>query len=278
MPERCRLLVPGHSRDGDGIAEPVWVGNCDDAARGNDLRQDGARNPEPLQERFVPVEPLQVQQLCARGIADVRGMDGPARELGDQPGVDGSKSQFAPLGAQACLRHVIEQPGELGSGKIRIEHEAGTAPDFVLQTLFAQARTLVRSAPVLPDNGIAQCASAIALPQDGGFALIGDADGSQIVRAQARALQGLAGAAQLRFPDFLGIVLHPSRLWIDLPQFAPRHRHRPSLAIEDDCTRTGRPLIQGQNVPSLLRWFPCAAHRTLHSEDPASDVRLQHRF
>ena len=59
----------------------------------------------------------------------------------------------------------------------------------------------------------------LPVPHHRGFALVGDADGRQIVRAQAALLHRFGDHFLGAAPDFFGIVLHPSRLGIDLLVF-----------------------------------------------------------
>ena len=43
-------------------------------------------------------------------------------------------------------------------------------------TLLLQSVAVLNRAAVLPDNGVGQRLSGLSIPQDGGFALIGDGD------------------------------------------------------------------------------------------------------
>ena len=69
----------------------------------------------------------------------------------DQPGVDRAEGQFAGLRAPTRVGHMVEQPAQLGSGKIRIEPQAGAFGEqrFVLHQLRAHRC----GAPVVPHDG-----------------------------------------------------------------------------------------------------------------------------
>ena len=103
-----------------------------------------------------------------------------ARQMPDQPGIHGTESEFTALGARSRAWKIIQQPGDLGTAEIRIDNETGA---LAYQTLGTDAPEFVaqrRSAAVLPDNRVMEWFTALAVPHDGGFALIGDADGHQV--------------------------------------------------------------------------------------------------
>ena len=89
--------------------------------------------------------------------------------------------------------------------------------------------------------------AASALPEQGGFALIGDADRSQGARRDRGLGQRLGYDAGLRGPDLQRIVLDPPRLGINLGEFPLRHGADRPTVVEDDRPGTGGSLIQGQH-------------------------------
>ena len=56
----------------------------------------------------------------------------------------------------------------------------------------------------------------MTIPNDRGLALVGDPDGRDVGRAQFAVRQRFAHDCLRTAPDFLGVVLHPARLRIDL--------------------------------------------------------------
>jgi hypothetical protein len=87
-----------------------------------------------------------------------------------------------------------------------------------------------------------------AVPQCRRLALIGDADRSQIARRDTRILQRALRRFELRAPDIVGIVLDPARLGKVLRKLALVDAADRAAMIENDRARTGRPLIERENV------------------------------
>ena len=88
----------------------------------------------------------------------------------------------------------------------------------------------------------------MAVPDDGGLALVGDADGGEIAGHEAALLERVgddfAGAA----PDLIGVVLHPAGLRKDLFVFLLGDGDDAAGAVEDDESRAGRALVDGADV------------------------------
>ncbi|MNU91015.1 hypothetical protein D3C71_808950 [compost metagenome] len=111
----------------------------------------------------------------------------------------------------------------------------------VLPQLVAQGG----GAAVLPYDGPGQRAARGAFPDDGGFALVGDADGGQVGGCGAGIAQGFARHVELAVPDLVGIVLDPARTGIVLAEFALADAAHDAFAVEHDGPGTGRALVQG---------------------------------
>jgi hypothetical protein len=84
----------------------------------------------------------------------------------------------------------------------------------------------------LPDDGVINRVSGVAIPNDRGLALIGDADRSHIVWSRAGAGQCLKSDRNLGGSDLLGIMLDPSGLGKNLIELALRDRANGSFPIE----------------------------------------------
>ena len=84
---------------------------------------------------------------------------------------------------------------------------------------FAQARRRIGGAAILPDDGVVDRLAGVAIPEDGGFALVGDADGGDVAGVMPAFFSALNGDSPLRLPDLVRIMLDPSGLRKDLAKF-----------------------------------------------------------
>ena len=111
-----------------------------------------------------------------------------------------------------------------------------------------EARDIFSNAHVLPDNGIGNGPAGRAVPDDRGFALIGDANGGKICRTEAprgeRCGDDLPGAA----PDFNGIVLNPTGARVDLFVLLLRGGDDARGLVEDHEARARGSLIDGSDI------------------------------
>ena len=75
-----------------------------------------------------------------------------------------SESEF-PAGRQVCrVGDVLQQPGELAAGKIRVEQKSGLGSDEGFMTGFLEPRAQSGRAPILPDNGAMERTPGRAVP------------------------------------------------------------------------------------------------------------------
>ena len=77
---------------------------------------------------------------------------------------------------------------QLGGGKIRIQQKASLLRDFSLISFCAQTITKRRCAPILPHNCPMDWRAGFAVPHQGCFTLVGNADGRDIFGCAARLL------------------------------------------------------------------------------------------
>jgi hypothetical protein len=169
-------------------------------------------------------------------------------ELPHQPAVHRAKGQFAALGCLARAGHVVQHPLQLGAGEIGIDQQPGFGLDGVGMALLAQLCAGGLGAPVLPDDGVVHGLAGLAVPQNGGFALVGDAHGAHVAGRDARLGQRLARGGELGAPDFQRVVLHPAGAGVDLGQFELRLRHDVAQFVENDAARTGGALVECKQV------------------------------
>ena len=84
-------------------------------ARRPHLGQHAARHAQHAQQFVVPVERVDVEQHRPRGVGDVGHVGLAARQLPDEPAVDGAEGQLAGLGLRTRTGDVVENPGDLAA-------------------------------------------------------------------------------------------------------------------------------------------------------------------
>ena len=100
----------------------------------------------------------------------------------------------------------------------------------------------------LPNDRVADRNTSHAVPRNGRFALIRDADRRDILGGDARLMHGLPHRVKLRLQDFHRVVLDKARARINLRQFPLTHTGHAAQRVEQHGSRAGRSLIQGKDV------------------------------
>jgi hypothetical protein len=90
--------------------------------------------------------------------------------------------------------------------------------------------------------------AGVAIPDDGGLALVGDPDGGDIGRADIRLREHLGCDSGLSGPDIARVVLDPAGLWENLRKFFLRDGDDRAGVIEHDRAGAGRALVESENV------------------------------
>ena len=86
------------------------------------------------------------------------------------------------------------------------------------------------------------------VPYDGGFPLVGDADGGDLLGFDAALGNGFHHDGILAGIDLHGVLFHPARLRIELGKFLLGHLDDVLGLIEENGPAGGSALIQGQDV------------------------------
>ena len=242
------LLVAGHAQHRDSGAEQFGLGAAEIGGAVEHLRQQAARNVEQRQQLLVPLLAVDVEQQGARGIAGVGAMRLATAQTPQQEAVDGAEAQFAALGALAGARHAVENPAQLGGGKVGVDQQAGLLrhPRFV--TGGFQPGTVVGGAAVLPDDGRMDRCAGRGIPDDGGLALVGDADGQHLLGPEPLARQHLTTDLEGAQPDLFGVVLDPAILGEVLLELALGTGQVQTLGTEDNGAGAGGALVDGKQV------------------------------
>ncbi len=209
------------------------------------LRQHRVRDGEQAQQFIVPGAGVDIEELGPAGVGRVGCVHAAAGEAPQKKTVDRAEGQLACLRGGAGALHVIEDPAELGGGKIGIDQQAGARADQPLGALFAQAIADARGAAILPYDGVMDGFSARAIPDNDRFALVGNADGGDGIFF---ALDSLAGGRQRVAPDIFGIVFHPAAIGIMLGEFPPVGCQGAGVFVEEDGAGRCRALIDRQDT------------------------------
>ena len=239
------MLVARHAADANGRAEQFGRGLAELTGAVAHLRQQARRHAKQAAKFFVPLSAADIEQQRARGIAGVGGMDFSAGQPPQQKAVDGAEREFARFGRGPRTIDVIEQPGDLAGGKIRVEDQPGLGGYRGFMTAVAECLAKIGGAPVLPDNGIVDRLAGGAVPDNRGLTLIGDADAGDIAGRKPRLRHRRADGGNDGLPDFFRVVLDPAGRWKYLPEFLLGDGERLQCRIEHDRARRSRTLIDG---------------------------------
>ena len=179
-------------------------------ARRLDLGQQRARNLQIGQDVVVPVAPVDVVEQGAAGVARIGAVQRAAAQIPQQPRIDRPEGEFARFGPGADARHVIQQPRDFRAGEIGIRDQPGFRADRPVEPVRADHVAHRRGAAALPHDRVMDRLARLAIPEQRGFALVGDADRRHVRRADLLLIQHRAGHVALRAPDVMRIVFHPA--------------------------------------------------------------------
>ena len=251
LAEQRALLVTRHTADADAVAQQVGGDVAKVGARRQHFRHQRFGNTQQRQQVVVPLVGVHVEQHGARGVAHVRHMHLAVGEFPHQPAVHGAKGQLAALGCVARAGHVVQQPLQLGAGEVGVHQQARLGLDGGCVAFASQLGAGGLGAPVLPHDGVVHGLAGLAVPQHGGFALVGNAHGAHGAHGagrNARLGQRVAGRGQLGAPDFQRVMFHPAGLGVDLRQLQLGLRHDVALLVKDDAAGAGGALVECEQV------------------------------
>ena len=98
----------------------------------------------------------------------------------------------------------------------------------------AEAIAFLSGAAILPHDGVGDGPAGLAIPQQRGLALVGDADGGDVGGGESGFFQRGLGGGELGFPNGPGIVLDPAGFGENLREFLLRHRLHAASAIKNN--------------------------------------------
>ena len=117
------------------------------------LRQAVDRHAEQIGQARVPLQRLEIHQAGARGGGDV-GRE-PAGQAIEEEGIAGAEAQAPGAAQRLRLRHVVEQPAQLGWRRNRDRAAGRRASSVSSSAPSAFSRSVTSAgARILPDDGV----------------------------------------------------------------------------------------------------------------------------
>ncbi len=165
-----------------------------------------------------------------------------------QPRIDGAEQQIPALGAGAQVTIVVQQPTQLRSGEVRRERQTATREQNLVVEFGRDGRQQTRGPVVLPHDRAVRGLAGVAVPHDGGLALVGDAERHDLARFDVGVGEGLRDDPAHDLPDLGRVVLDPARPRVVLAVFALRDRDQPAVVVVDDAAGGGRSLVERGDV------------------------------
>ncbi len=175
---------------------------------------------------------MKIEKHGAGGVAGVGDVHAAASQLPQQPCVDRAKCKAACFGELAGVRNVFENPGNFAAGEVSVDQQPSALLYQILVALSFELLAKRGGAAILPDNRVVDGLAGGAVPDNCGFALIGDADGGYLAGLCFGFGQGFQSNGDLRRCDLFGIVLDPSGLGKDLRELALGHGSHGALLVK----------------------------------------------
>ena len=170
------------------------------------------------------------------------------RQVPDKPGIHGAEGQLARLGPRAHAVHIVEDPGQFRAAEIRVQQQAGAVGHDVFEAFGLEALAVIGGATVLPDDGVEHRLAGGAVPDQRGFALVGDADGGNLVGPDRGLLdRGAAGGGSCG-PEVGRVMFDPTALRVVLGEFLLRRGDDGQAGVEQNGTGRGGALINGKDM------------------------------
>jgi len=157
-----------------------------------------------------------------------------AGEVPQHPAVHRSERQLAGVGLLAGAFDIVQNPLDLRTGEVGRQRQAADLLEAVRALVTGQFVADLLRTGVLPDDRVVHRLAGLAVPDQGRFALIGDADRGDLMTIDTRPSERLSHHLVDTVADLVGIVLHPAGSREDLLMFQLTAGHDLPSMIEDD--------------------------------------------
>ena len=248
LSEESALLVACCTGDRNLHLKQLGVSRTVNTARRLNLRQHRLRNAQHRQNFFIPLQRVNIEHQGTRCVGIIRYVYLASGQLPDNPAVNRAEQQLACFCLLLRLRHILQNPMQLGAGKICVQHKAGLFTEHICVAADFQQVAILRSTAALPNNRLADRAACFLIPNHSRLTLIRDADAGNIRRSDVELAHRLIHQANLRRPDFLSIMLNPAGLRIILRKLLLRYTADFALLIKKNAAAARSAQVQSHNI------------------------------
>ena len=248
MPEKRSLLVARDTHNARPVRHDIGRDATELPRAPANLGQHAARDVQKLEQLVVPIERVDIEEHRSACVRVIRREHQSAREIEDEPRVDGAEEQLPGFGKLSRPAHVVQNPRDLGGREVGIWGEPGLGANHILVSLVNEALSERCGAAALPTDGVVDGLSAIPIPDHRGFALVGDADRLDAIRVDAALELHFHHDGDLRGEDLGWVLLHPSRMRVRRFNRTRRLGHDAPVCVDDHGTHRCRAAINRHDV------------------------------
>ena len=169
-------------------------------------------------------------------------------EIPDKPCVYGTEQQIAFFSQFSCPFYMVQHPADFCCGEVCVQQKPCFFPEQVSVAFFRQFFAVLGCPTALPYNGVVNGLACALVPENGGFSLVGDANGGNVSGSEPFLFQGFLCHFQLALPDFHGVVFHPAGLGINLTIFLLSSADSCAIFVKEDTAGAGGSLIQRHDI------------------------------
>src|SRR6266853_5272381 len=147
------------------------------------------------------------------------------------------------------MDYVVQQPAHFQAAEIRAQRQPSRLTKTILPSARGKTRRLLRHSGILPDDRVGDRLPGFLVPNYAGFPLVGDPHGGEFAGGNSAASQGFCRNLIGVLNNLGGIMLHPTRIRIDLLVFFLRNADHAAIGVEYHESRAGRPRIDCCDIP-----------------------------